>query len=267
MKCYSVEACDLQDAWFQCVDLCYQHGRDYRVGEGSYAEVQMRREIDYITIHITNPQTRPLLPELPQDMIAAGIPNPVPTGMEYVEQYLPYLMTDECKPGEQYTYGERLFGDTQAATPHAKGGAPGGRVTASSGFVEFGSSQVEEVIAKFKRGFANNQACMTVAKPSDIHLTDPPCLRQIDCRIYPATDGDRFADYPSLDEEELHFVAYFRSWDLWGGFPANLAAIVHLQEYMASEIGVEPGELICASKGLHLYDMYWELARRRLGES
>jgi hypothetical protein len=32
---------------------------------------------------------------------------------------------------------------------------------------------------------------------------------------------------------------------------------------MAAEIGVEDGEIIAASKGLHLYDYVWELARLR----
>jgi thymidylate synthase len=34
-----------------------------------------------------------------------------------------------------------------------------------------------------------------------------------------------------------------------------------LKEYMASEIGVEDGELVAMSKGLHLYDYSWEFAR------
>lgn len=48
--------------------------------------------------------------------------------------------------------------------------------------------------------------------------------------------------------------------------PYGLAAIVTLQQMMAEEIGVEPGELIAASKGLHLYDHCWKLAQLRLGE-
>jgi thymidylate synthase len=40
-----------------------------------------------------------------------------------------------------------------------------------------------------------------------------------------------------------------------------LAAIQLLKEYMASEIGVEDGEILALSKGLHLYEYSWELAR------
>lgn len=109
--------------------------------------------------------------------------------------------------------------------------------------------QIEEVIHMYREGgHATNQAYMTVGDPQSIHLKDPPCLRGIDTRI---KDG------------KLHFIVYFRSWDLWNGFPANLGAIQLLKEYMASSIGVEDGQIIAASKGLHLYDYVWELAKLR----
>ena len=109
--------------------------------------------------------------------------------------------------------------------------------------------QIQEVIRMYREeGHNTNQAYMTVGEPNCIFMNDPPCLRGIDTRIM---DG------------KLHFFVYFRSWDLWNGFPANLGAIQLLKEYMASEIGVEDGEIVAASKGLHLYDYVWELARLR----
>jgi len=36
---------------------------------------------------------------------------------------------------------------------------------------------------------------------------------------------------------------------------------------MASEIGVDDGEIIASSKGLHLYDYSWELAEAAAGIS
>jgi thymidylate synthase len=114
---------------------------------------------------------------------------------------------------------------------------------------QFLEKQIEEVIRMYKEdGHETNQAYMTVGDQKSILLKDPPCLRGIDTRI---KDG------------KLHFVVYFRSWDLWNGFPANLGAIQLLKEYMASSIGVEDGEIIAASKGLHLYDYVWELAKLR----
>lgn len=109
--------------------------------------------------------------------------------------------------------------------------------------------QILEVIRMYREeGFGTNQAYMTVGDPRSITLENPPCLRGIDTRI---------------QEGRLHFFVYFRSWDLWNGFPANLGAIQLLKEYMAGEIGVEDGEIIAASKGLHLYDYVWDLARLR----
>jgi thymidylate synthase len=109
--------------------------------------------------------------------------------------------------------------------------------------------QIQQIIEMYKRdGYRTNQACMSISMPTDIDLGDPPCLRSIDCRIL---DG------------KLHFVVYFRSWCLWNGFPANLGAIQLMKEYMAGEIGAEDGEIIASSKGLHLYDYVWELAKLR----
>lgn len=106
--------------------------------------------------------------------------------------------------------------------------------------------QIAEVIRMYKKdGYNTNQACMVIGDMDSIYLSDPPCLRQIDTRI---SDG------------RLHFYVYFRSWDLWAGFPPNLAAIQLLKEYMASEIGIEDGELVACSKGLHLYEYAWNLA-------
>jgi len=208
-----IKARDLPDAWFQCVYQILDTGRTYTIDRGSY-EGQQRIEFDYITVHIKYPGKRPLLPDIPP---ALGIPNPVDN--DYLDQYLPYLMTSTKKEGEEYTYGEYL------------------------------EPQIKEVIRMYREdGHGTNQAYMTVGDPKTLYLSDPPCLRGIDTRI---------------KDNKLHFVVYFRSWDLWNGFPANLGAIQLLKEYMAESIGVEDGQIIAASKGLHLYDYIWELAKLR----
>lgn len=208
-----IEARDLPDAWFQCVYEILDHGHEYLIERGSYAG-QKRLEFDYMTVRIRFPGTRPLIPDIPPAM---GLPNPVADG--YLEEYLPYLMTNCTKPEEEYTYGEYL------------------------------EKQIDEVIRMYKLdGHGTNQAYMTVGEPRTITYSDPPCLRGIDTRI-------RYG--------RLHFMVYFRSWDLWNGFPANLGGLQLLKEYMAGEIGVEDGEIIAASKGLHLYDYAWDLAKLR----
>ncbi len=227
-----IKARDLPDAWFQCIDRILESGKKYTIDRGSYAG-QQRLEFDYITVHIKYPGVRPLLPDTPPHL---GIPNPVADG--YLEEYLPYLMTSTKKEGEDYTYGERLAGYWH----QYKQGL--------DDYVHI--DQIDAVIKMYKEdGYRTNQACMEVSQPSDITLNDPPCLRLIDTRI---------------SDDKLHFVVYFRSWDLYGGFPANLGAIQLMKEYMASEIGVKDGEIIASSKGLHLYDYAWELAKLRTGK-
>jgi len=217
MQLESIEARDLPDAWFQCVYQILEKGRTYIIDRGSF-KGQKRLEFDYITVHIKFPGTRPLLPDIPP---ALGIPNPV--AHDYLDQYLPYLMTSAKKEGEEYTYGQYL------------------------------EPQIKEVIRMYREdGYGTNQAYMTVGNPETLCLDDPPCLRGIDTRV---------------KDKRLHFAVYFRSWDLWNGFPANLGAIQLLKEYMAESIGVEDGQIIAASKGLHLYDYIWELAKLRTMKS
>lgn len=150
---------------------------------------------------------------------------PAPSSMDYVNKYLEKLATPAKEESEAYTYGERLTDPNVA-------------------------NQVEEVIGMYRReGFGTNQACMEIGMPGDIKLSDPPCLRLIDTRV-------RYGKF--------HFIAYFRSWDLWAGYPSNMATLQLLKEYMAQRIGVDDGELIACSKGLHLYDYQFEWAKKLL---
>jgi len=112
--------------------------------------------------------------------------------------------------------------------------------------------QIEEVIRRYKTdGYDTNQCCMSVGSRQSLWLADPQCCRVLDTRI---------------QDNTLHFMLYFRSWDLWGGFPTNLGGLQMLKEYMAEAIGVKDGDIIATSKGLHIYDHAWDLARMVLKE-
>jgi len=259
MNIHKVVARDLPDLWFQAVHDILDQGRRFTIDKGSYAG-QTRLEYDYFTGHVHFPGTQPLLPDIPP---SCGIPNPVEEGYiyggeGYERSYLEYLMTPHKEPGESYTYGERLTGVPISGEKLAwweTGNreivdireADGRAVYEKNGNLYI--NQIEWVIQTYKNhGARNNQMVLQVAHPSDVTLLDPPCLRSIDTRI---------------QDEALHFFVYFRSWDLWGGLPANLAGIQNLKEYMATEIGVADGEMIVESKGLHLYGYAEELARLR----
>jgi len=211
----SINSIDIPDAWFQCISSIIDNGFKYKIEHGSFIN-QTRLEFDYITIYIKQPYKEPYDLMLPQIPIHLNIPNPVQNG--YIEQYLPYIMTDHISPNETYTYGSRIYNqiyfwaDVLSKTPNT------------------------------------NQAVLQVAQPNDYLLSDPPCLRHIDMRI---------------KDDQLIFYPYFRSWDLWSGLPANLAAISILQKYMADLLNIQLGPIIASSKGLHLYGYVEDLAKIR----
>lgn len=212
MKLSIIEAKTLPEAWFLCIKEVMSNGHEYLIERGSHAG-QYRREMYSTTVRIEYPGSKPLVPDTPE-----GIPPP--SSMEYVVQYLPYLMTGHKEKGELYTYGEDV------------------------------DYQLLELIRMYKEdGFGTNQACISIGNKESIFLEHSQCLKVIDTRIWSGV---------------LTFYVYFRSWDLWSGFPSNLAAIQILKEYVAGELGVADGELIAYSKGLHLYDHHWELAKTLL---
>lgn len=212
MDLTQIKAKTLPEAWYLCLREIMIRGYEYQITRGSF-ETAYRKELDSVSLCIEYPASRPWVPDVPE-----GVPPP--TSMEYIEQYLPYLMTGVKGSSELYTYGEDI------------------------------DSQLPKLISILREGGeGTNQACMSIGGAQSIFLEHSQCLRLIDARIR---------------RGRLHFYVYFRSWDLWSGFPANLAALQVLKEYVASEVGVEDGELVAYSKGLHLYSHHWELANRVL---
>lgn len=279
MDIHKIVARDLPDLWFQAVHDVLDVGKKFIIDRGSY-EGQTRLEFDYFIGHIKFPGTRPLLPEIPP---ALGIPNPVEHdylygGKGYSRSYVEYLMSARKEPGESYTYGERLteapvagdkykwlMGKTfdiinfdseslvslKKPTNQRPVNQDKTSVTALIGpFTDsYFINQIEWIIKTYKKhGHRNNQMVLQIAEPTDLLLKDPPCLRSIDTRI---------------QDDALHFFVLFRSWDLWGGMPANLGAIQILKEYMAEAIGVKDGEMLVESKGLHLYGYAEKFAKIR----
>lgn len=107
--------------------------------------------------------------------------------------------------------------------------------------------QIEKVIERYKKFKGDRQNTMVIRHPEDIDSPDPPCLTVLDTEIL---------------NDKLHFIVYFRSWDAFAGFPANLAGLQLLKEYMAERIGIQPGKTIAFSKNIHLYERQFEIAGR-----
>lgn len=93
---------------------------------------------------------------------------------------------------------------------------------------------------------ATNQACMNLGGEENIYLVDPPCLRVVDFKVV----GGR-----------LQMSVFFRSWDLFVGFPENLGGLQLLKEYvlMNLDFPLEDGPITAYSSGAHIYQQYFPL--------
>lgn len=112
------------------------------------------------------------------------------------------------------------------------------------------SLQVPLVIEllNFSKG-NTNQACITVGDGQSIILKDPPCLRVIDFKV---VDGS------------LEMSVFFRSWDLFAGFPENIGGLQLLKEYVLMHLNfpVQDGKIIAYSSGAHIYEQYFPIVNQ-----
>ncbi len=97
-----------------------------------------------------------------------------------------------------------------------------------------------------------NQATITIGDASSIFLTDPPCLRVVSFKVLPG------------NVPKLQMSVFFRSWDLFAGFPENLGGLQLLKELILMNLNfeIEDGPLVAYSDGLHIYEQYFALVNQ-----
>ena len=144
-----IEAKTISDAWRDAMWACVRNGYDYKIEGGSYIG-QIRRQLDYVVIRITEPWTRPLAAQTPE---GSGIPSP--TSDESIEEYfMQYIIGNEKADNEVYTYSEYI------------------------------TQQLDEAIDILNKSKGNsNQASIFVGEPKLIYENDPPCLRNISFKV------------------------------------------------------------------------------------
>jgi len=252
-----INATTIPDAFHQALfnllhPSCQPKTHKYLIDKGSY-EGHFRHEFDNFCCTIAQPWVRPLLPTFSKNL---GIPNPVDEDYlmgytkedgTWVKGYTErYLLSDEVEPTETYTYGQRMNGEWILSFFDIPKESTIEMKVEDSG-TWYKVSQVQEIVRLFrdKKAFGTNQAVIEIGKPEDILSSDPPCLRLIQFRVIAG---------------HLHMIVYFRSWDLWNGFPCNIAGLQIFKEYMCAETGLEDGSITAYSPGLHLYKYAVELA-------
>ncbi len=228
---FFLQAKTISDAWFQLIYNIFDNSYTQKIQKGSFEKEQYRLQYPGLAVFIEHPD-QDMIPMIPP---ALGIP--VPTTMEYIEDYFAnYLMDPQLSENETYRYSSRIH------HPMPKGG-----------------TQLERAIEMLKETPLTNQAAVEIGSPEDFDVCigndgnlDPPCLRLLD-----------FKAIPEKDNLVLTVSCYFRSWDLWAGFPTNLGGIELLKKYVAEEAGLKSGSMYAYSAGGHIYGYQEELARLR----
>lgn len=251
-----VEGRDLDDVWFQLLSQLHEHGRRYKITSGSY-EGADRVAFDFVSGFIHHPHTRPLAPRMPE---SSNLPRPT-TDEEIENYFVNYLMDSKLKPNEDYRYSTWIVGGEYKLP--TKFALRYGLVNREVGKLVRVPNQIEWIINHFKtKGLGNEHCYLQVGYPESNYAYDVPYTNPNERRTSPCLRG---LDFRVVDNQLLTYVIY-RSWDLYGGWPTNMGGFTLLNEYVASEIGVEPGPLAFSCKSLHCYDFQLEVLKARLGK-
>jgi thymidylate synthase len=228
---FFLKAKTISDAWFQLIYNIFDHSYTQNIQRGSFEKEQYRLQYPGIAVYVEHPGDD-IVPTIPPGL---GIPSP--TSMEYIEDYFAnYLMDPNISENETYRYSSRIH------YPMPQG-----------------ETQLQRAMDMLKETPLTNQAVVEIGTPEDYDVCygkddklDPPCLRLLDFKAVPYENRLR-----------LTVTAYFRSWDLWAGFPSNLGGLELLKQYVAGETGLESGPMYAYSAGAHIYGYQEELAKIR----
>jgi thymidylate synthase len=231
MRPFFLYAKTIADAWFQLIYNIFENSYEQKIQKGSFEKEQYRLQYPGMAVHIEHPG-EDMVPVMPP---ASTIP--APTTREYIEDYFAnYLMDPALSENETYKYASRIH------HPMPKGG-----------------TQFERVVKMLRDTPLTNQAIVEIGSPEDHDICigndgklDPPCLRLLD-----------FKAIPEGGDLSLTVSCYFRSWDLWAGFPTNLGGIELLKQYVAGETGLKNGPMFAYSAGAHIYGYQEDIARLR----
>ena len=130
------------DAYNLLISLC-KRGYRQDIQRGSFAGEES----------VYRMQARPCMVEIKEPLNFLYLPKDCTLGMIQT-YYSDYIVNDDLREHEQYTYGNRIM------------------------------EQLDSVMAMLKETPNTNQASISVSQPSDIEIEHPPCLRLIDFKVF-----------------------------------------------------------------------------------
>lgn len=254
-----IRARDLDDAWHQLLWNVNEYGRRYKISSGSFEGAE-RLSFDFVSGFISNPHVEPLTPRMPE---GSNLPSPC-TDDDAFNYFANYLMDAKLAPNEHYKYASFIKGGNELCE----------------------TRQIDWIINHLKEQPQNEHCYCTIGNPEDLLNYDKPYKYCSKCEKWFGTNYKKCAycggelksfeekrgttcclrglDFKIIDGYLFTHVVY-RSWALFSGWGLNMAGFTLLNQYMAQEIGVNPGPLAFSSKGLHCYDFELDVLSLRLG--
>lgn len=165
--------------------------------------------------------------EIPQNEY---FPHYLPFSKEELNAYYPEMMTSRRIPGAAYNYGQRMRSQK-------------------------GINQIKEIIALLsKRPFSKKGLAVLYEvddwKKSD--TSDTPCMTQLHARVA---------------QNKLFITCYFRSQDMFHGWPRNAFALRRVQEEISKGTGFKMGPLTIITMSAHMYSDDWKTVEEILKTS
>jgi thymidylate synthase len=142
-----------------------------------------------------------------------------PFSKDELLQYYPQLVTGMSVSEVTYTYGQRLR---------------------SYGKID----QLKSLIELLKKHPHSRRGINVLYDvEQDISSDNAPCLILVQCLV---------------QDEKLFLTCYFRSHDLFDGWPKNVFGLLKLQKYISEESGLKIGSLTVISNSAHVYERNWK---------
>ena len=157
-------------------------------------------------------------------------PHYLPFSMGELKAYYPEMLTKRRIPGAAYNYGARMRDQE-------------------------GVNQIQEIMDLLKRRPFSKKAFAVLYRADDwvkADTSDTPCMTQVHARV---------------TQNKLFFTAYFRSQDMFHGWPRNAFALRKVQKEIATGAGYEMGPLTMITMSAHMYADDWKTAEQILKDT
>lgn len=225
---FRAEGDTVAQTWLKILNLIVRYGKTEKT---RYASSNQLKEILNLTavVNRENPEKE-------------YFPHYLPFSYQELKAYYPEMMTKRRIPGAAYNYGDRIRHHLILKTGDANGNII---------FID----QIKEIISLLKRRPFSKKAFAVLYRADDwkkVETSDTPCLTQLHARI---------------TQNKLFLTAYFRSQDMFHGWPRNAFALRRVQKEIADGVGMPMGPLTIITMSAHIYADDWKTAEEILKES